>query len=247
MEIKLYELLQRAAEPFAVEITPALAESFDCYRRLLQEWNTRMNLTAITGDEEITVKHFADSLSLVPLIRARGGGNGASLSLADVGTGAGFPGLPLKIVMPELRVCLIDSLAKRLTFLAEVIRELSLTGIETVHARAEDAGRNRAYRDRFDLAAARAVASMPVLLEYCMPLVKPGGTFLAMKGSLRETGFEAALRALSSELEQEVSFSLPGTGGEEAAARTVYCIRKLGPTAAKYPRKAGTAGRDPIR
>ena len=245
MEHRLYELFQRTAAPFEVEITPELAERFDRYRVLLQDWNTRMNLTAITDDEGIIVKHFADSLSLVPLIKALGRQNG-SLSLADVGTGAGFPGIPLKLAMPELRVCLIDSLAKRLTFLNEVISQLSLSGIETVHARAEDAGRDKMYRDRFDIVSARAVASMPVLLEYCMPLVKPGGTFFAMKGSLRETDFDTALRELSSELEKEVSFSIAGEDGE-TAARIIYCVKKCGRTNAKYPRKAGTASKNPIR
>lgn len=243
MREDLYELLKNGAEKYGVNVTPEQAEKLDRYRELLKEWNEKMNLTAITDDEGIIVKHFVDSLSLVPLIKEFGG-----KTLADVGTGAGFPGIPLKIVCPELEVCLIDSLAKRLGFLNVVIGELGLKGISTVHSRAEDAGRDKKHRDHYDLVTARAVAAMPVLLEYCLPLVKPNGTFLAMKGGSEEPDYKRALAELSGKEIKVLSLSLTQNGaeGEETAARKIYCIKKKGPTAAKYPRKAGTASKQPL-
>ncbi len=240
MTDSLYELLKNGAAEYGVTITPGIAEKFDRYRVLLQEWNERMNLTAITDDEGITVKHFIDSLSIVPFIKEFGG-----KTLADVGTGAGFPGIPLKIVCPELEICLIDSLAKRLNFLNCVISELGLSGIKTVHSRAEDAGRAAEHRDRYDLVTARAVAAMPVLLEYCMPLVKPGGTFLAMKGGSEEPAYKRALSELSAKEVKSVEFALD-VGESEKASRKIYCIKKTGKTPAKYPRKAGTASKQPL-
>lgn len=251
---KLTELLKASAAQFEIDITREQNERFDCYRIMLKEWNEHINLTAITDDEGIIVKHFADSMSLAPLIKKYGGGD-----IADIGTGAGFPGIPLKIIFPEMKVSLVDSLAKRLNFLNELIDRLGLVGIETVHARAEDIGRNPDYRESFDMVTARAVASMPVLLEYCMPLVKNGGVFFAMKGQTREEGFGKALRELSSKLDKEVTFTLmcpePAAVGGEApvvsaapcsALRRIYCIKKVGRTSTKYPRKAGTATKSPI-
>jgi len=245
MRDDLYELLKNGAATYGVEITPETAAKFDRYRELLKEWNEKMNLTAITDDEGIIVKHFTDSVSVVPFLKEYSGEKGLSgKKLADVGTGAGFPGIPLKIVCPELEICLIDSLAKRLNFLNTVISELGLTGIRTVHSRAEDAGRSPEHREKYDFATARAVAAMPVLIEYCMPMVKQGGMFLAMKGGGEEPDYRRALAELSSKEEKAEAFSL--VCGEESAARKIYCIRKTGKTAAKYPRKAGTASKQPL-
>lgn len=253
MREDLYELLRNGAGGYGVTVTDEAAAKFDRYRELLKEWNERMNLTAITDDEGIIVKHFTDSVSVVPFLKEYGGQELCGKKLADIGTGAGFPGIPLKIVCPELEICLIDSLAKRLTFLNTVIAELGLKGIYTVHARAEDAGRDPSHREKYDFATARAVAAMPVLLEYCMPMVKQGGMFLAMKGGGEEPDYKRALAELSSKQEKTAAFILCGGGnaaadgsGTENAARKIYCIRKTGRTSAKYPRKAGTASKQPL-
>ena len=154
------------------ELTPAQAEQFEKYFALLAEWNKVMNLTAIVDPDEVAVKHFADSLTLLPYLDRAG-----TRSLIDVGTGAGFPGIPLKIMRPELEVTLLDSLEKRVRFLNTVTGELGLSGIRTIHARAEDAGRDKRLRGQFDASAARAVAPMNVLCEYCLPFVRPDGMF----------------------------------------------------------------------
>ena len=233
------DLLSRLTEPFGVEISPELWEKFAIYGDLLKEWNEKINLTAITEDNEITVKHFADSLTALKFMSVKNG-----TTLADIGTGAGFPGLPLKIAAPGLNVTLVDSLEKRLNFLETVISELGLTGITTVHARAEDFGRNPAFRDSFDYATARAVAAMPVLLEYCMPAVKKGGCFLALKGSRDEGEFKRAAALLSARPVRTEEFTIQNGG--ELLERKIYIFEKTDRTAKAYPRKAGTPGKNPL-
>ena len=210
---------------------------FRDYYGILTEWNKVMNLTAITGEEEVALKHFADSLTILPYIK-----KAEARTLIDVGTGAGFPGIPLKIVYPELQVTLLDSLEKRVKFLNEVIMKLGLEGIRAVHARAEDAGRAPEFREQFDVAAARAVAPMNILCEYCLPFVKVNGTFIAMKGPAAEE-YAGALKILKAHIEADDSFFL--ANGEYS--RRVICIKKDGITPAKYPRKAGTPSKNSLK
>ena len=267
----LLDLLNTYTAPFGVTVSPEQWEKFDAYMDILTLWNGKINLTAITEPSGIVVKHFADSLSAAPYIREysekRSGRKGA-VRLCDVGTGAGFPGIPLKIVFPETELVLVDSLEKRINFLWAVSEELGLSGVDLLHARAEDAGRLAGFRDSFDVVAARAVAPMNVLLEYCAPFVKPGGIFVSMKGSRAEDGFSKAAAQLSVKLSRCDRFilgengsagsDLPGenaaTGGQKTSAaendsfgRTIYVFEKTGPTPKAFPRKAGTPSKNPLK
>lgn len=208
---------------------------FDTYMELLKDWNTRINLTAITEDEEIRLKHFQDSLSILPYIE---GG-----SLVDVGTGAGFPGLPIAIERPDVSVTLVDSLDKRVKFLQCVADTLELKNVTCIHARAEEFGRKPEYREKFDYATARAVASMPVLLEYCLPLLKTGGRFLAMKGAnASEEKFDKALEILGGKLVQQDTFLLENS----ELQRCIFVVEKFRQIPSKYPRKPGTPAKQPL-
>ena len=225
-------MLERGAAELDVPLEAQQRDQCLRYLDLLLEWNARMNLTAVRDPHEALVKHFLDSMTLLPLLPEEPG-----LRLIDVGTGAGFPGLVLKVMRPDLRLLLLDSLKKRLSFLDAVSRELGLEAVETMHARAEDAGRNPALRERFDAAAARAVAEMRVLSEYCLPFVKVGGVFLAMKGPHGAEEQAAAgeiQRKLGGRLEEARPASLPFLGEE----RLLLAVRKERPTPAKYPRRA---------
>ena len=216
---------------------------FDKYFEILVEWNGFMNLTGITEYEEVLVKHFLDSLA-VGKYSEKFAGN-PELSIIDVGTGAGFPGLPLKIAYPQAKVVLLDSLNKRVKFLDEVIMQLGLTGITAVHARAEEGARNAAYREQFDISVSRAVANLSTLVEYCLPFVKVGGWFVPYKsGKLEEemkTG-KGAIRKLGGELEDVISFHLANED-----ERNLVRIHKTERTGKKYPRKAGTPSREPLK
>ena len=196
------------------------------YYELLIEWNEKMNLTGITVKEDVYLKHFYDSLTLFKIIDL----NNID-TLCDIGTGAGFPGLVIKIVFPNINVTLVDSLNKRITFLDEVIKELNLTNIETIHARIEEYGINN--REKYDLVVARAVASLPVLLEYAIPLTKVGGHFVAMKGNIEDSDITNALKVLNISKENEILFTLP----YEESNRTLISFIKNGITNKKYPRK----------
>lgn len=214
---------------------------FLLYYEKLIEKNKVMNLTAITEYEEVIHKHFLDSLTLVLASVFRGKG-----SLIDVGTGAGFPGIPLKIAFPELEVLLLDSLNKRVGFLNEVIAELGLDGIQAVHGRAEEAGRDPQYRETFDFCVSRAVANLSVLAEYGMPFVKPGGYFIPYKSGKAEEEIKEARNAvnlLAGTVEDTISFVLPNTDME----RTLILIKKTAPIHKKYPRKAGTPQKEPLK
>lgn len=229
------EELQKGLSAFGIEPTAEICKQFSLYEQLLIEWNEKMNLTAITDHDGVVNKHFVDSISCQSLLP-----DGATV--ADVGTGAGFPGLPLKIVRPDLHVTLIDALQKRLTFLDAVIEALKLDNVETVHMRAEDAGHSH-LRETFDVVCARAVAGLPVLCEYCMPLVKPGGVFLAMKGTEGEAEArlsEKAVKILGGKILEirDVSW--------KDMSHTVVVIQKTGQTPTKYPRKAGKPQKSPI-
>lgn len=212
---------------------------------MIVERNKVMNLTTITEPEEAARLHFVDSLMLLRYLPLEEDG----ISLVDIGTGAGFPGIPLKILRPQLHVTLVDSLAKRLSFLEEVIEELGLRAegsIETAHGRAEDlAGRKGALRERFDIATARAVAALPVLAEYCLPFVKTGGTFVAYKTETAEaevTDAKRALQELGGWSRAVEHYSLP----DSDTSRSLIFIDKTDKTPAKYPRQAGTPSKKPL-
>lgn len=215
---------------------------FERYFQLLVEWNEKMNLTAITQREEVYLKHFYDCLMVLwnmPL-------EDYALQLCDVGAGAGFPSIPLKIAHPELQVTIVDSLQKRLTFIEHLAEELGLEGVSCVHGRAEDVGQNPAYRGQFDIVTARAVASLNVLAEYCLPLVKIGGQFLALKAQKSDQELEearAAIRILGAKLIKVTEDQLP----VEAADRRYILIQKTRETPNKYPRKAGKPAKNPIK
>ena len=197
------------------------------YYEMLVEYNKVMNLTGITDKKQVYLKHFYDSLTIAKVINFN-----EYNTLCDIGTGAGFPGLVIKILYPHLRITLVDSLNKRINFLNDVIKELGLTDIETVHARIEDYAYNN--KDRFDIVTARAVAPLNILLEYAIPITKVNSYFIAMKGKIEdETTYSNALRVLKSEVEEIKEFKLP----IENSDRTIYKIKKISKNNGKYPRK----------
>ena len=242
---ELKPILASGAEEISVPLSAESIRAFSEYARLLKEWNEKMNLTNITDDKGIAIRHFVDSLTLVPHLEEELAKKKKKyLTLIDVGTGAGFPGIPLKVAMPSLEVTLLDSLRKRVGFLDAVCTALGLKGIVTVHARAEDAGLSKQYREKYDVATARAVASLPVLCEYCLPFVKVGGIFLAMKGNVEEEAESAkkSIITLGGTIETLHHFTLPGTDMK----RSIIVIRKVRATPAKYPRQAGKPEKEPI-
>lgn len=238
------DLLARCAAPYEVEITDTLYQRLDTYARLLVEWNEKMNLTAITDPVGVAVKHFADSLTAAPLLPE------GKFSLIDVGTGAGFPGVPLALLREDCELTLLDSLNKRLTFLDAVCREVGLTA-NLVHARAEEGGRKPELRERFDVATARAVAALPTLCEYCLPFVKVGGRFLALKGPDGDREQEAAARAvatLGGKFVGAKTLTLPESPeeGVEPMTRRLVEIAKVKPTPPKYPRQSAKIAKQPL-
>lgn len=226
-------MITEILSPLRPDLSAAQLAQFETYYAMLADWNTRVNLTAITEPEDVAKKHFLDSLAAAPYLK-----QGASV--ADVGTGAGFPGVPLLILRPDLNVTLIDSLQKRLVFLEAVLKELKLNA-ELVHARAEDAGQNPKYREMFDVALTRAVSALPVLCELTLPLVKVGGKSIAYKGeSAEEIAASAnALMVLHASAERVI---VPSDYG----ARELVIVTKNGATPKQYPRKAGTPAKKPL-
>lgn len=225
-------LLQNYIKDYKITLTENQYEQFQKYFELLAEWNEKMNLTAITDESGVALKHFADSLSLLNFVDIP-----QNSSLADVGTGAGFPGVVLKIARPDIKLTLIDSLNKRLVFLGEVCAQLGIEA-ELIHSRAEDGARDEKLRENFDFAVSRAVARMNVLSEYCLPYVKVGGAFCAMKGAQANDEFKESLNAINTlggKLEKKYFFELPENGGERAIA----VVRKVKNTPQKYPRQSG--------
>ncbi len=242
MEQKFVDRMVDGCRDLGISLLQEQIEQFYQYYGILIEWNERMNLTAITEWEEVVHKHFIDSLSL---IRAIDSWEDTRIQLIDVGTGAGFPGIPLKIAFPFLSVTLLDSLNKRVTFLQEVIEKLSLSDIIALHGRAEDFGRNKEYREKFDICVSRAVANIATLSEYCVPFIRTGGLFVAYKSGKIEEELETGKRAieiLGGEIQKNVSFVLPGTD----AKRNLLVIKKVRTTGKRYPRKAGMPGKEPI-
>lgn len=233
------ELIEQAKK-VSVSLTEEQAEKFLLYYELLIEKNKVMNLTAITEWEDVKTKHFIDSLAPASYIKFPPGGN-----LIDVGTGAGFPGIPLKIAFPEWKITLMDSLNKRVIFLREVVEELGLTGIEVIHSRAEDLGRDPNYREKYDYCVSRAVANLAVLSEYCTPFLKKGGIFLAYKSAKVEEEWEKSQKAihmLGCRTVKSETLFLPGTDIQ----RTFLFIEKKEAVSKKYPRKAGLPAKEPL-
>lgn len=221
-----------------IELSDEQLEQFLTYYEMLIEKNKVMNLTAITDFDEVLEKHFEDSLSLIQAVDLE-----KSEAVIDLGTGAGFPGIPLKIAFPNLQITLADSLNKRILFLDDVIRELGLTGIDTVHGRAEDLAKNSDYREKFDLCVSRAVANLSTLSEYCLPFVKIGGKFISYKaGECDEevAASKSSVFLLGGKISDIKKFELGESG------RAFVIIDKVSGTPKKYPRKAGTPSKDPL-
>ena len=235
------ERLREKAAAFGIKLSDHQLEQFETYYEMLVEKNKVMNLTAITEKNEVIDKHFADSLALIK--------SGVSLTgqkILDIGTGAGFPGIPLKIAFPELEIVLLDSLNKRIKFLNEVIEALGLEKITAIHGRAEDYAKDAAYREQYDLCVSRAVANLATLSEYCLPYVKVDGMFVPYKsGEIDEEVKESskAVKILGGKIEDVVKFELPGTD----IGRSFVKIHKVKNTTKKYPRKAGMPSKEPIR
>ncbi|MHB1454146.1 MAG: 16S rRNA (guanine(527)-N(7))-methyltransferase RsmG [Saccharofermentanales bacterium] len=232
------------AKMLGLPLTRQQCSLFVEYGEILLEYNKVMNLTAITEPGDIALKHFADSIAVIPYLERASKHGMKGMKLADVGTGAGFPGIPLKIARPEIELTLIDSLRKRVGFLEDVTRTLGLENVHLVHARAEDAGNSQALRGSFDAVIARAVAPMPVLCEYCLPLVKTGGFFAAMKSDVKDdlASAEYAISRLGGSVEEFYEYRLP----DSDIYRTLIIIRKKLPTPEGYPRKAGIPEKEPL-
>ncbi len=213
-------------------------EKFYKYMQLLLEWNKKINLTAITDENEIILKHFVDSLTVLKYINEKD-------NIIDVGTGAGFPGIPIAIMMPNVKITLLDSLNKRINFLNEVIKELDLKNVETIHSRSEDCGKDMLYREKYDIAIARAVANLSTLSEYLLPFVKIGGKMICMKGSEIEEELknaQYAIKVLGGKIIARDEFTLP----ESDIKRNIIIVEKEQYTPKMYPRKAGLPAKEPI-
>lgn len=237
------DLLQSYSADLGVPLDDAQLSKFDRYAELLCEWNEKMNLTGITDPYGIVIRHFIDSLTLVPFLP-----QGATL--IDVGTGAGFPAIPAAIARPDIKVTLLDSLKKRLTFLDAVVEELKLSAV-TVHARAEDGGQSLALREQFDVATARAVAALPTLCEYCVPFVKSGGVFVALKGPEVDDQLSDGKRAaatLGARFKKSRVLTVPvcPQDGEEIFDRRLVVFEKTAPTPKAYPRPAAKIAKKPL-
>ena len=233
------EFLEKALQKSQIEIPADKFESFEKYFNLLVEWNEKINLTAITKADEVAVKHFEDSLAVFKYVNIKN-----NAKIIDVGTGAGFPGIPLKIARDDLNLTLLDSLNKRLVFLQTVCNELNIEA-ETVHSRAEEGSRKVEYRDSYDYAFSRAVAQLNVLSEYCLPYVKVGGSFCALKGPQAEDEIKnaySAINTLGGKLKKVSSFALPCDGGE----RNIVEIEKRALPSQKYPRNSGKIKAKPL-
>ena len=224
---------------FGIEITEKKAENLNKYGNLLLEWNEKINLTAITEPEDVLYKHFYDCILFFKNVDVP-----QNAKIIDVGTGAGFPGLVLKIVREDLEVTLLDSLNKRITFLNDVIEKLGLEKITAVHSRAEDGGKNPLYREKFDISCARAVAAMPVLLEYCAPFVKVGGKFVSMKGPGAEEEVALCKNAMKQLGVQQPTIICETLTGNET--RTFVSFKKRSQTPPKYPRNSGKIAKQPL-
>ena len=233
------EKLKEISKEINIDLNEEQLDKFKKYMDLLLEWNEKINLTAITEEDEVILKHFVDSMTVLKYID-----NGASI--VDVGTGAGFPGIPVSIAKDSVNVILVDSLNKRINFLQEVISQIDLKNIKAIHSRAEEFGQNKEHREKYDISVSRAVANLSVLVEYLLPLVKVGGKCICMKGSEVEeelTNAKFAIKELGGKVEVVDEFCLPGTD----IKRNIIVIRKEKETPKKYPRKSGTPSKQPLK
>lgn len=239
--ITMNNVLTEKVKELSIVLNDKQIQQFEQYYNILVEWNKVMNLTAITEYEEVVEKHFLDSLTIVNAIHVE-----KIETLIDVGTGAGFPGIPLKIAFPHLKVTLLDSLNKRIKFLNEVIDLLELNDIKAIHGRAEDYAKQAEYREQYDICVSRAVANLATLSEYCLPYVKVDGLFVPYKsGEIDEElkSSEKAVSILGGKVEEVVKFQLPGTD----IGRSFVKIHKIKETKKKYPRKAGMPTKEPLK
>ena len=239
--MKFFDLMKIAANDIGMEFTETQYEQFIKYMRLLQEWNEKINLTAITEDEEVVKKHFIDCIKAFKSDAIKN-----AKTIIDVGTGAGFPGLPIAIMNPEVKVTLLDSLNKRINFLNLVVRELGLKNVTTIHSRAEDGARNQELREKFDVATSRAVANMAVLSEFCIPYVKKNGYFVALKGPSIDEELENgsnAIKILGGELKGIIEVAIENTD----LKHNIVEVKKIKPCPKTYPRKAGTINKKPLK
>ena len=239
--MKFFELMKTASNDVGLEFTELQYNQFIKYMRLLQEWNEKINLTAITEDEEVVKKHFIDCIKAFKSDKIKN-----AKTIIDVGTGAGFPGLPIAIMNPNVEVTLLDSLNKRINFLNLVVRELGLKNVKTIHSRAEDGARKPELREKFDIATSRAVANMAVLSEFCMPYVKKGGYFVALKGPSIDEELENgsnAIKILGGELKDIIEISIEETD----LKHNIVEVKKIKTCPKTYPRKAGTVNKKPLQ
>ena len=235
----MIEILKKGFTDLEIPYTDEMLCQFQRYYELLVEWNEKMNLTAITEKEEVALKHFIDCATCLKHIDLSG-------SVIDVGTGAGFPGLVLKILKPEIKICLLDSLNKRINFLNEVVNQLGLKDVETFHSRAEDGAQNKNYREKFDFCVSRAVANLSTLSEYCLPFIKISGMFVSMKGpDVKEEldNARSAIGTLGGQVLDVETENLP----DSDINHTIIKIKKVRATPTKYPRKAGKPSKEPLK
>lgn len=239
---KMMELLGEGARRWGLDLTSGMLAAFQTYYEELIAWNERANLTAITDYQEVQIKHFLDALSCLLVLEGLPIERWQHL---DIGAGAGFPGLPLKIARPQMEFTLLEAKKKRVRFLQHLVERLGLSGIEIVRGRAEELGRQPEHRERYDLVLARAVATLPVLLEYALPLCRIGGTFLAQKGPDIKEELEAsqvALKTLGGQVREVRGLELPHSMGR----RNLVVVEKVAPTPEKYPRRPGVPGKRPL-
>lgn len=239
MEEILRQYLKKLSNEMNIELNDDQTRNFYVFMQMLLEWNEKINLTAIIDPKEIILKHFIDSLTIIEYIKNDD-------KLIDVGTGAGFPGIPLSIANDKINITLMDSLNKRINFLKEVKESLKLDNINTIHSRAEELGQNKQYREKYDIATSRAVANLTVLVEYLLPFVKIGGKAICMKGSeikeeLKDAKF--AIKELGGKIIETKEFLLPNSD----MRRNIIIIEKIKNTPRKYPRKAGTPSKQPLK
>ncbi|MCB2361509.1 16S rRNA (guanine(527)-N(7))-methyltransferase RsmG [Clostridium estertheticum] len=238
--MEYFDILNEASNNVGLKFDQHKYDQFMLYKDLIKEWNEKINLTAIKEDEAIVQKHFIDSMKVFKFDQLKNAKN-----VIDIGTGGGFPGIPMKIIKPEVNIVLLDSLNKRIIFLNEVINRLDLKNIKAIHGRAEDFAQEKQYREKFDVAVSRAVANLTVLSEYCIPYVKVGGYFVAMKGPAVEEEIKLsknAIRMLGGQIEHIEKVQIEGSD----LNHNLVIIKKISQTHKKYPRKAGMVAKDPL-
>ncbi|WP_250675176.1 16S rRNA (guanine(527)-N(7))-methyltransferase RsmG [Paraclostridium ghonii] len=235
------DILKQGIEELGLKCSDETINKFRKYREILVEWNQKMNLTGIEEEKEVYIKHFLDSVAVVKEGYIKDG-----MSIIDVGTGAGFPGLPLRICLENSKVTLLDSLNKRINFLSEVCKNIDIDDVELIHGRAEDFGKDGNYREQYDIATARAVAGLPILMEFCAPFIKVGGYFVCLKGPNADTELEESKKAmelLGLDFVEKIDVELP----EIELKHNIVVFKKINNTPAKYPRKAGKPVKSPIK